>query len=101
MVVYNLTIKLHSNIEKEWLQWLQEEHVPEILATGCFKESKIFQLLEHDEDDEPTYIVQYFAESMDDYNRYINLHAAVFRKKSLEKWGDKFVAFRTAMQTVH
>lgn len=101
MIVYNLTIKLKKEIEDVWLQWLTQEHAPEIIATGCFKECKTFMLLEHDDEEEPTYIVQYFANSMEDYNRYIQQYAAYFRKQGIDKWGDKFIAFRTVMQAVH
>ena len=36
MIIYNITIKVDWSIAEEWLKWMQEKHLPEILATGCF-----------------------------------------------------------------
>ena len=43
MYIYNVTTKVHFSIQKEWLQWLQDEHIPEILETDCFTSTSILQ----------------------------------------------------------
>jgi hypothetical protein len=101
MILYNVTIKVHNSIQQDWLVWLKEEHVKDILATECFTHYKILQLLEVDNSEGPTYAVQYFAESKSLYNRYIEKYAEKMRNKTYEKWGDKFIAFRTVMQIVN
>jgi hypothetical protein len=100
MIVYNITIKIMPQIEKEWIQWQKEEHIPEIIGTGCFKHASVFRLLEADESDGITYVVQYFAENMGQYKRYIEEMAPVLRQKALDRWGNRFIAFRTVMQAV-
>ena len=100
MIIYNVTIKVAQPIADEWLQWLREEHIPEMLNTGCFYNHKIVRLLEVDDSEGPTYAIQYNAASKADYNRYIEQHAEVLRSKSYKKWGDKFIAFRSVMQVV-
>lgn len=100
MIVYNITIKIHPAIEKLWLQWQQQEHIPDIMATGQFTDYKFYRLLDQNEEDGITYIVQYFAPSVDHYNTYINQFSETLRKKAFAKWGDKFIAFRTVMQVV-
>lgn len=101
MIIYNVTIKVAHSIADDWLVWLKEEHIPDIIKTGCFTEARILQLLEVEEADGLTYAVQYYAESKALYNRYIKEYSAEMRKKGTEKWGDKFVAFRSVMQIVH
>lgn len=100
MIIYNVTIKLHSSIQEEWLQWLKEIHIPDVMATECFTASKILRLLETDETEGPTYTVQYSAESKSLYNLYIDKYANEMRRRSFEKWGDRFIAFRSVMQIV-
>lgn len=100
MILYNVTIKVHSSIQNDWLVWLKEIHIPEILSTECFTHYKILQLLEIDNSEGPTYAVQYFAESKALYNLYIEKFAAEMKSKSFVKWGDKFIAFRSVMQIV-
>lgn len=101
MFLYNVTVKVHDSISTAWLQWLKEDHVPEVLETGCFTDARICRLLEVDDSEGPTFCIQYTAETKSDYNRYINIHAEVLRNKSFEKWGDQFIAFRSLMQIVN
>jgi hypothetical protein len=98
MIIYNVTIQVDNAIAAEWLTWLQEVHIPDVMATNCFTEFRIVRLLEVDESDGPTYATQYFAESKADYNRYIEIYAPALRQQSINKWGDNFVAFRTLMK---
>jgi hypothetical protein len=98
--VYNLTIKVEASIASLWLEWLINEHVPDVLQTKCFTGHTILHLLDVDDSEGPTYAIQYHAASKSDYNRYIELHAPEMRRRSFEKWGDRFIAFRTLMEVV-
>ena len=101
MIVYNVTTKVDHAIANDWLIWLQEIHIPEIISTGCFSHAPIFQLLETDEAGGLTYTVQYHTESMSLYNTYIHEHSRVMRQKALDKWGSDCTAFHSIMQVVH
>lgn len=101
MIVYNVTTKLTPPIQQHWLQWIHEEHIPDIINTGCFTHAHIFQLLETDDSEGPTYIIQYFAESKSLYNNYIEKFAPQMRQKAFDKWGDQFISFRSVMQVVN
>ena len=100
MIVYNITIKIIPSIEQEWISWQKEEHIPEIMATGLFREYKFFRLLEQDETDGITYVLQYFTPDAGNYDRYIKKFAPLLREKAIKKWGEKFIAFRTVMKVV-
>ena len=100
MIIYNITTKVHNSIATDWMQWLKNIHVKEVMESDCFTEYKIVKLLEIDETDGPTFAVQFFAESKGLYNRYIEKFAGEMRKRSFEKWGDKFISIRTVMQIV-
>ena len=100
MIIYNVTVKVESSISDDWLRWLQVEHIPEILATGCFSGYRVARLLEVDDEGATTYTVQYEAPSQQHYQQYIDQFAPSMRAKSYEKWGDRFIAFRTVMEVV-
>jgi hypothetical protein len=100
MIIYNVTIKVDAGIADDWLKWLLEVHIPDVMQTGCFSNNKVVRLLEVDDTEGPTYAVQYSAESKADYNRYIQMYASDLRDKSHQKWGDRFIAFRSVMQVV-
>ena len=100
MFIYNVTIKVNDSIKVEWLEWLKKEHIPEIIKTNCFSKAIILRLMEIDDSEGPTYAIQYHTESKSAYNQYIDKHSAILRQKSLDKWGDQFIAFRSFMQIV-
>ena len=100
MIIYNVTVKVESGIAEAWLDWLLNEHIPDIMTTECFTDYKVVRLLEVDDSEGPTYAIQYHAESKGLYNQYIIKHAETMRQKSYEKWGERFIAFRSVMQVV-
>ena len=101
MFIYNVTIKVQASIKDEWLSWLKEVHIPEVINTGCFTGATILQLLDMDETEGPTYAIQYKAENKTFYDQYIEEFAGIMRQRSFDKWGDKFIAFRSIMQVVN
>lgn len=100
MIVYNITIQIDPQIEQEWLHWQHHEHIPDIMATGLFTEWKMFHLLGQDETEGITYVIQYFTATLEHYERYLQNHAPLLRKKALQRWGDRFIAFRSLMEPV-
>lgn len=100
MVLYNVTVKVERDSAEAWVKWMKEEHMPELMQTGLFTDSKLFRLLDVDEEDGLTYAAQYFCKDMEAYETYIAEHAPTMRAKGLERFADKFVAFRTLMQAV-
>lgn len=101
MLIYNVTVKVLSSIQEEWLNWLQQEHVPEVLATGCFRKATISRLLDIDDAEGPTFSIQYQADTRVDYDRYIEKHAAGMRQQSFDRWGDRFIAFRSLLEVIN
>ena len=101
MIIYNVTIKLEEAIHQQWLGWMKEEHIPDVINTGCFTKATILRLLEIDDSEGPTYAIQYFAESKANYNRYIEKFAPEMRQRLINKFGNSFVAFRSVMEVVN
>jgi len=100
MIVYNTTIKIDAKIEQKWIDWQKNEHIPEIMATGLFTDYKFFRLLEEDKEG-PTYVIQYFASSIERYKKYIDEFATLFNERSFAKWSGQFISFHTVMKVVH
>ena len=101
MIIYNTTIKVNAAIQTEWLQWIKEEHIPDMLKTGCFCNANILQLLETDDSDGPTYAVQYHAANEAMLNSYIKNFLPAMEQLSLNRWGDQFVSFSTILKRVN
>ena len=98
MYIYNVTVSLDDGIENEWVAWMKEIHIPDVLRTGLFLENRICKLLS---DDLPvTYAVQYTFNAMSDLHKYKEKFAPGLQKKHAEKFKDKFTAFRTVLEIV-
>ncbi len=100
MIIYNITLKADHTVADEWVGWMKTTHMPELLQTGLFTDYRLCKLLEHDDAEGITFVVQYYCDSMEDYHNYINTHAPGMRTKMLGKFGDKVVAFRTVMEVL-
>ena len=100
MILYNVTVQIDKDIEGEWLEWMKSKHIPDVMTTGQFFESRISRLLNEPDEEVSTYVVQYQAESLAHYNRYINEFAPALRDEFNSRYKDKFVLFRTLMEVV-
>ena len=100
MILYNVTVSVDKSAESEWLDWMKNEHIPEVLATNLFNEHKLLKILQQQEGDSQTYAIRYFLSSMADFETYESSYAATLRSKSQKAFGDKCVAFRTLLQVV-
>jgi hypothetical protein len=100
MIVYNVTVQVDKTAASNWVEWMQLEHIPEILALDLFHEAKLFRLLEQDETESITYVAQYASKTYQAYESYIQNHAPAMREKGLAKFAGKFIAMRTVMELV-
>ena len=100
MYIYNVTINIETSIEKNWLRWMQEKHIPEVLDTNKFSEAKMCQVMVV-EDEGSTYSVQYTTDSKETLEAYYNEDAPRLQKEMGELFPNKFVAFRTELKVVN
>lgn len=100
MIIYNVTIKVDWSIAEDWVQWMQEIYIPQVLQTACFDKHQLVRLLQVDETEGPTYAAQFYAPTLTTYDNFLQHHATTLRKNISEKWGDKYLDFETLMQVV-
>lgn len=100
MIIYNVTSQVNWSVHDEWLAWMKEVHIPEVLATGQFTHHRLLRLIEVDEAEGATYAVQYFTPAREKYDHYMAEYAKELREKVLKKWGDQVFAFRSLMEVV-
>jgi len=99
MILYNVTVAVDDAIHDDWLNWMKEIHIPEVMATNRFTDYKMFKVLLNKEE-ATSYAIQYFAESMAELQLYQALHAEELRKKHVEMFGNNAVSFRTVLEEV-
>ncbi len=100
MYIYNVTTNIEKSVAQIWLQWMQDIHIPEMLATGKFLSAKICKVLIEEEMGGVTYAVQFTTPDKATLQRYYQEDAARLREDALERFKGRFVAFRTEMEVV-
>src|ERR1700679_2983402 len=99
MIIYNVTLNVDDSIHFKWLEWMQKEHIPEMLSTGLFTGYRMSRLLDV-EDSGTTYSIQYSCHSLTEYHTYKEKYAPHMQQEGFKRFADKMTAFRTLMEVV-
>lgn len=99
MWVYSVTITVPDDVAEEYVRWIKEVHLQEVLATGCFTKglfSKVHS--DHISKGFQSFNTQYFAETREHLDTYYLEFASRLREKGIQKFGDKMTVFRTELE---
>lgn len=100
MIIYNVTVIIEEAVEQEWLEWMKESHIPDVMKTGYFLDNRICRILAEAEGG-ISYAVQYTCANMKDLEDYQENHAPALQKEHTDKYNGKFAAFRTLLEVIH
>jgi hypothetical protein len=99
MYIYNVTINIQEEIHEKWLEWMKNDHIPEMMATGKFTKALMSRVMVEEEMGGLTYSVQYTTKNREMLLRYYEEDAARLRAKT-KPFEGLFVAFRTELEIV-
>ena len=97
MFIYNVTVNITEEAHAEWLAWMREVHIPDVMKTGCFTSSRMLKVL-HVNDEGHTYSIQYSFAAMPDIENYMQNYAGALQSEHKAKFGENYTAFRTLLQ---
>ena len=100
MIYYNVTINIHESVHEQWLDWMQNKHIKDVIATGKFSSARMVKVLVEEEMGGLTYAIQYTTDSKETLQRYYNEDAPRLREEGAKLFGDKMLAFRTELELV-
>lgn len=100
MYIYNVTTNIDKTVHEQWLTWMQETHIPEMLATGKFSAAKMCKVLVEEEMGGFTYSVQYTTTSKAALENYYKEDAPRLREAAMKLFADKMLAFRTELEII-
>jgi len=99
MYIYNVTINIEESVHDRWLEWMKNEHIPAMLATGKFSNALMTKVQVEEEMGGITYSIQYRTDSKATLQKYYEENASSLRAQSAPFEG-KFVAFRTELEVI-
>src|SRR3954466_8556561 len=94
MYIYSVTIHIDKSAEEEWLSFMKEKHIREVLDAGYFKSCCMRKVLREKDELYSTYNMEYTAETKDDYNAYQQYTAPALQADFLKKFDGKFTVER-------
>ena len=100
MLIYNVTINIDDSAHDDWLNWMRDKHIPDMLATGKFSHAKMTRILVEEEMGGTSYSIQYTTKDRSTLAAYYKEDADRLRQDGLKLFADKFVAFRTELEVV-
>lgn len=100
MFLYNVTVGIDKDAEAEWLRYMQETHIHAVLNTGLFVGHRFYKVLHDQDDGSISYSVQYFAKSIGDVQRYLEVFAPTLMEQHRKRFNNRHVAFMTLLEEV-
>ena len=100
ILLYNVTINIDNSVHDQWLRWMQDKHIPEVLATGKFSSARMVKVLIVEEMGGITYAIQYTTDSKSTLEKYYEEDAPRLREEGSRLFGDKMLAFRTELEVI-
>ncbi|MGB3775175.1 MAG: DUF4286 family protein, partial [Leeuwenhoekiella sp.] len=79
MIIYNVTTNVEESIHTEWLDWMQKEHIPAVLATGKFTKAVMTRVLVDEAMGGVSYSTQYTIADKQLLQRYYKEDAPALR----------------------
>jgi hypothetical protein len=83
-----------------WLTWQVEEQIPAILRTGSFDNYQLYRLLDQDEEEGPTFVIQFFTSELERHQQFMIEFAPALQQAGWDKWGNSVISFRTLMELI-
>ena len=99
MIIYNITVSVEQDITSDWLNWMEIEHIPEVMECGIFTKAQMNRVVT-EADSNNTFAIAYTCSTIKDLHQYQIEFSARLQKKHIDRYGDKVVTFRTVMEVV-
>ncbi len=101
MIVYSVSVSVKNSFVREWLDWMKNEHIPELMSTGYFLNFKLMkEIIPSIDMHDTSFIINYELNSLDDYYKYAENFAPTLQQKHQEKFTGNFKSVRTVFELI-
>jgi Domain of unknown function (DUF4286) len=100
MLIYNVTVTVDIDVHREWLTWMTETHIADVMLTGMFISYRLNRLLSHEHNDSEIYTVQYLVKDMPTLQHYLENFAPALQRDHKERFEGRYQVFRTVMELI-
>ncbi len=98
-IIYNITTIVDHSKKEEWLQWVDQDLIPQINESGLFFDVKLMRIIDREYNpDGSTYALQLFAESFHNCRTYELEYLPKISEDESSKFSGKLASFTTFME---
>ncbi|MEZ0608897.1 DUF4286 family protein [Fibrella sp. WM1] len=100
MILYNITMNVDLRIEREFLRWMKDVHVPDVMNTGLPINNNVLKLLTEIDNGGATYTFQYWFQTMEDFLTYQSRYQPALQQQVADRYTNRYTSFRTLLEEV-
>lgn len=99
-MLYVVHISVDNDRNDEWFRYMRDEHLRDVLDTGCFHDVTMVRDPEADSQERTAYRMFYRAHSAAGYERYKAEHSARLQTDHTVRFGDAISAHRELLPII-
>ncbi|MEN8764531.1 MAG: DUF4286 family protein [Wenyingzhuangia sp.] len=101
MYIYNVTTNVADAIYQNWLVWMKEDYIPQMLATKKFASAKITRVMIQEEMGGKTFSVQYSIKDKETFKAFYVEDASRMNAIMQSKFENGLVvSFQTELEVI-
>lgn len=95
-----MTVKIDGKVHDEWVRWMKDIHIPDVMKTGCFLSYRFTKIVEEPDEHGVGYAIQYVAENKNKFELYQKQFAGALQQEHANKYQNRYAAFRTLLEII-
>lgn len=99
-MLYTVYIAIDRDRADEWLDWMRQVHVADVIDTGCFVDATLARDPDRDTDQRTAFRVVYRALSEEAFETYQSEHAPPLQQEHTLRYDGAFDASRDVLEIV-
>jgi len=100
MLIYNITFLVADKVSDQWVQWVNNSHIPEMVASGYFTEPRLAKVLSDHGQGGTSYSVQYHVADMQELGAWHRKFGSAMERNCASLFGEDVLLFTTVLELI-
>lgn len=100
MIIYSVSIQINKEVEEEWLAYMTNEHIDDVMKTGYFEKVDFRKIVFPADEKQGHYSIEYYCATMQALEDYQKYEAPRLQAEHTEKFAGQFSGSRKYMEEI-
>ena len=100
MLIYNTTYQIDLGDARNFVIWINESYIPQVLADGRLKNPRLCQILSHKEQESECFSLQWEVDNSAVLHKWHTEFGMKLNEEMLKIFKDKVIGFPTLMEVI-